>query len=251
MEITDKEKSILLDLFYRCHEQKAWTHAERFMIDHEDDIDVVNNLIKKDLIKVVSQYREYRISFGVFTLLEDPVIDETFQYMQKIFYALKEHYKKNMQEPYLIKDLSADLNIDRGYIVECVLYLKGLITVCGTTDTTEDDAFYVVTPRMLDFKGFDDVIALQHHYWRVNAPAQEEEPKKLLPQQIDKMMCQAVAKTLWDIDRTMTIKAMCEHPSILNYSGGKNYAYKTLRGWFSSIDPREPDKKIGRPTKKK
>lgn len=251
MEITEQEKSILLDLFNRCHEQKKWVNAERFIIDHEDEIDIVKNLVKKNLIKIVTQYSEYRISFGVFTLVEDPVIDEMFQYMQKIFYALKGHYKKHLQKPYLINDLSADLNIDRGYVVECVLYLKGLITVSGTTDITEDGAYYVLTPTMMDFKDFDDVIARQHHYWRMNAPAQEEEPKKLLPQQIDKMICQAVAKTLWDIDRTMTIKAMCEHPSILNYAGGKNYAYKTLRGWFSTIDPREPDKKIGRPTKKK
>ena len=54
MEITEQEKSILLDLFNRCHEQKKWVNAERFIIDHEDDIDIVKNLVKKNLIKIVT-----------------------------------------------------------------------------------------------------------------------------------------------------------------------------------------------------
>lgn len=52
--------------------------------------------------------------------------------------------------------------------------------------------------------------------------------KSLLPVQKDKLVCQAIAKTLWDIFPTMTITAMSQHTAVLEYGGGKLYPGKTL-----------------------
>ncbi len=69
----------------------------------------------------------------------------------------------------------------------------------------------------------------------------------LRPSQVDKLICQAIAKTLWDEYPQMTIAAMTEHKAILEYGGGKLYSGKnTLRDWLSEVAP--PDvKKPGRP----
>jgi hypothetical protein len=79
-------------------------------------------------------------------------------------------------------------------------------------------------------------------------PVQPQE-QRLRPAQIDKLVCQAIARTLWGIYPTMTITAMTEHSSILEDGGGKLYKGKnTLRDWLSEVAP--PDvRKPGRPKK--
>lgn len=65
----------------------------------------------------------------------------------------------------------------------------------------------------------------------------------------DQSLCQAIAKTLWDIHPTMTIAAMTKHPAILKYGNGSLYKGKnTLRDWLSPVAP-EHVKKPGRPKK--
>lgn len=72
-------------------------------------------------------------------------------------------------------------------------------------------------------------------------------PRALRPQQIDKLLCQAIARTLWDEHPHMTIAAMTEHKAIQIYGGGKLYSGKnTLRDWLSEVAP-EAVKKPGRP----
>ncbi|RFC35903.1 MAG: hypothetical protein DID92_2727743824 [Candidatus Nitrotoga sp. SPKER] len=84
------------------------------------------------------------------------------------------------------------------------------------------------------------------------APAQIQlQSQSLRPSQIDKLVCQAVAKTLWDVYPTMTITAMSEHTAILEYGGGKLYTGKnTLRNWLSEVAP-DSVRKPGRPKSKK
>lgn len=76
-------------------------------------------------------------------------------------------------------------------------------------------------------------------------------PQSLRPMQIDRLVCQAVAKTLWDVYPTMTITAMSKHTAILEYGGGKLYTGKnTLRNWLSEVAP-DSVRKPGRPKSNK
>jgi hypothetical protein len=65
----------------------------------------------------------------------------------------------------------------------------------------------------------------------------------------DQSLCQAIAKTLWDVFPNMTIEAMTKQASILKYGNGAIYKGKnTLRDWLSPVAP-ENVKKPGRPKK--
>lgn len=65
----------------------------------------------------------------------------------------------------------------------------------------------------------------------------------------DKLDCQAIAKTMWDENPSLTIAALTGAAKIAPYA--KKYKGKnTLRDWLSEIDPRPPEKKRGRPKTK-
>lgn len=73
---------------------------------------------------------------------------------------------------------------------------------------------------------------------------------KLNQNQLSKQLCQAVAKTLWDIYPRMTIEEMKSHHAIQTHGNGVMYGGKnTLRGWLSEVDPRPSEMKTGKKKK--
>lgn len=72
---------------------------------------------------------------------------------------------------------------------------------------------------------------------------EEEEAKILTIREQDlicKHMCQAIAKTLWDIDPNLSIKDIRENKAIQQYGDGKLFDMETtLHRWISEVDPRE------------
>jgi len=68
--------------------------------------------------------------------------------------------------------------------------------------------------------------------------------------QIDKITCQAIARTLWDLYPNTTISDMCKHDAIQRYGNGKLYiGAHTLRDWLSEVAPDNIKGKKGRPRK--
>jgi hypothetical protein len=72
---------------------------------------------------------------------------------------------------------------------------------------------------------------------------EEDEVKTLTIREQDlicKNMCQAIAKTLWDINANLTIKDIREHKAIQQYGDGKLFDLETtLHRWISDVDPRK------------
>ncbi len=248
MNIDKQEENILLDLFRCCHDQKKWVDSERFIADHAESIDVIRRMVNRNLIIESTRNGTYHVSFGVFDLIDNSLFNKMMSDMQTIFYALKNHYIKNLQATYSVTDIAMDLDLEHDHLIECVLYLKEIVSINGSTDWFSPDADFTVSQSILDFKDFDDVIDRQTQFWAAHQEKRSE-PKTMRSDQIDKMICQAVAKTLWDVYPEMNIADMCKHRAIQNYAGGKNYVSKTLRRWFQEIDLRDPKKKIGRPRK--
>jgi len=68
--------------------------------------------------------------------------------------------------------------------------------------------------------------------------------------QIDKIVCQGIGRTLWDIYPNLTIADMCKHEAIQRYGNGKLYiGAHTLRDWLSEVAPENIKGKKGRPKK--
>lgn len=95
-------------------------------------------------------------------------------------------------------------------------------------------------PKLLEYMGLSD------------QPESSNKSPTRRTSQIHKQLCQAVARTLWDIYPKMTIEEMKTHHAIQEYAQGKIYGGKdTLRGWLREVDPRPPEEKRGAPRKKK
>lgn len=79
----------------------------------------------------------------------------------------------------------------------------------------------------------------------------EEQPESapaLKANQADKLVCQGIARALWDIDPIMTIADMTKHKAIQQYGNGRHYKGKdTLRNWLSEVAPASVKGKRGRP----
>lgn len=65
---------------------------------------------------------------------------------------------------------------------------------------------------------------------------------------IDKQLCQAIARTLWDIDPQIPPAHMIKHKAIQRYGNAAQYEDDdTIRGWIVEFDPLRKERKPGRP----
>lgn len=249
MEINEKEENLLVEIFYQSHKNKKWADGRRFRVDFSDDIEIIENLVNRNLIKWNSGEDTYRITFGAMCLIQNNEINKVFFTIKKLFNELKLIYTKTYDDPIGINDLSKLIDLPRSEVIEGVLYLKDMISFGRSLDLSAGGATISPSEMFVRYKNFSDVIDKQLEQWANLKPRQHEE-KKSRPNQIDKMICQAVGKTLWLIDREMTIADMIEHKAIQEYAGGRSYSHKTLRIWLSEVDPRDKKSETGRPKKK-
>lgn len=77
----------------------------------------------------------------------------------------------------------------------------------------------------------------------------DNEDKKLRPNQIDKQLCQAVASTLWNEHPDLNIQQVINHPALQRFANGAQYKERTLREWVKTLDPRPKESRHGRPKK--
>ncbi len=65
---------------------------------------------------------------------------------------------------------------------------------------------------------------------------------------IDKQLCQAIARTLWDIDPQVHPAHLFKHKAIQRYGNAKTYKDdETIRSWIAEVDPLKGQRKGGRP----
>ena len=65
---------------------------------------------------------------------------------------------------------------------------------------------------------------------------------------IDKQLCQALARTLWDIDARIHPAHMARSKAVLQYGNGAQYKDEnTVKGWVAEVDPLRKERKSGRP----
>ena len=96
-------------------------------------------------------------------------------------------------------------------------------------------------------------------FWLNDVPqssSQPSQPKQPLGRHInqeqDKQLCQAIAKTLWDIDPNIHPAHMAKSRAIVQYGNGRLYKskdYETIKKWIKEVDPNFGKREDGRPRK--
>jgi hypothetical protein len=61
--------------------------------------------------------------------------------------------------------------------------------------------------------------------------------KFLTKDQKNRLAAIEVAKSIWEKDQTVTIRAMAERPEIINACGGHKYSEYTIRKWIKAYNP--------------
>jgi hypothetical protein len=65
---------------------------------------------------------------------------------------------------------------------------------------------------------------------------------------MDRLLCQAIARTLWDIDAQVHPAHMIKHKAIQKYGNAGQYDDDdTIRSWIVEVDPLRRERKPGRP----
>lgn len=67
-------------------------------------------------------------------------------------------------------------------------------------------------------------------------------------EEVDRQLCQAIARTLWDFDPQIHPAHMVKHKAIQKYGNAAIYKDpETIRNWIAEVDPLRKERKTGRP----
>jgi hypothetical protein len=186
-------------------------------------------LIVQDRLRILC----FAVLNGDLALYVHDAVPAGHGYGEEPRYELRAFYAKEI--PSAVHQCAFSRKYDKPALDECAISRHGLFEHSIHRDD-EFPAFWEDGKLTKDFGG-------------TFAEATTDEKKLPRPNSslFDQSLCQAIARTLWDIYPNMTIKAMTEHPAILKYGNGKIYTGKnTLRDWLSPVAP-EHVKKPGRP----
>jgi hypothetical protein len=245
MEIGDKEKKLLVDLFNSCHQQNKWVSAKRFSVEHASEIDIIESLKRKNLIHWDTGTDTYHIRFRVFLLIEDKLLNDSLYIIERVFNALRDIYIEATGRGVDIESLCMRLKLTREQLVEALQYLKEVTPFSISPDLESTDAVVIPSQAFVKYAGFNAIIDEQIGYLD-STPDLPEEHTRLRSNQKAKLLSQAVARTLWDIYPDMTINEMCDHSAIQEYAGAKSYDKEnTVSKWLFEVAPEHIKNKTG------
>lgn len=237
MEISEKEKDLMVDLFKKYRKEKKWVSAKQFCADHADDIEIIEGLQRKNLIDWNTENDTYHTKFTAFIIFENKLFTDALSSIEKVFNRLRDLHMEEADRGISIDSLSNQVNLERDQTVESLLYLKDIVHIGLSHDLDSPEALVIPTQELTQYAGFSAVIDEQVERLD-HVKVTKEETMRLRSNQLAKLLTQAVAKTLWDVDPDMTIKDMCEHGSIQEYGGAKPYNNETtVRGWVTEVAP--------------
>jgi len=201
--------------------------------------------------------RSGQITFSTATILLQPVYlyAHNWNKTDKVAEVVRKN-EDYIRNKILIKGIDIG-EIEGKYEYKNVLDADGMPV---TDPETDDDIFSldlfvswvnITTLMNYVYKDIGDIncipIELQHLIYEELLECASELIDTKYDPKIDKLVCQGIAKTLWDIDPELTIKAISNHRAIQVYGNGKQYKDpKTVSGWISEVDPRSSAKKRGR-----
>ena len=112
------------------------------------------------------------------------------------------------------------------------------------------DNFYVKRSELMRLCEKEDLEPPQ--FWIRNKPDQQQAKQSLShrpkDEVADRLVCQAIAKTYWDIDPQIHPAHMAKAKAIRIYANGRQYKDEnTVKNWIAEVDPLKDQRKIGRP----
>lgn len=77
-----------------------------------------------------------------------------------------------------------------------------------------------------------------------DSSTQQSKPSR--PNQLDKIVCQRIGASMWEMSPQLTIKEIALSYEIQKLCGASKYELETVQAWLSEIDPRDPSTKRGK-----
>ena len=175
---------------------------------------------------------------------------------EKLIWAFREHHLK-------LRDLNGQhVDDDMNSIFEIIFFnrTRKLLKKCYKNKHYPKSALDNLFIKRVDLlKWCKEDFTNLPKFWLndVPQPASETSQAKQLigrhiTQEQDKQLCQAIAKTLWDIDSNIHPAHMAKSWAIEKYGNGRHYKskdYETIKKWIKEVDSNSGQRGDGRPRK--
>lgn len=158
MNLDDKSKIVLRDIFRLTRQTKSGVDAVSYRAGNEEKIDLLDNLERDGFLRK-ENYQYYWVSLVGISLLND---DETIRLLsrcEKIFHVLRTYYKSSPHDQLKLIALSEMVEMPIDEIRECLSYMvEGSWWGSHSDFYATEDAHIKPSESILRYKSFHNVI---------------------------------------------------------------------------------------------
>lgn len=139
-KLTRKQKSILTEIFLQSHVSTLGVDAERFRVQHEQYIDLIDEFERDGLLRADLRREKgiYRVSIVVIPLLSVPQSKAILRNFELILENLKSSYRTHLKTPSRIDLLANSLELEAQQVRVCLSYMLEISGWWGSASIGDD-----------------------------------------------------------------------------------------------------------------
>lgn len=158
---------ILADVLEQTQDSLDGLNAERYRIDHIDDLERLDSLMRKNLL--IADYAKDTLRLGPVGLyfIRNATRDALLADIERIVDYLRNQYREtpDQSHPVRLANIAEELAIDRRRVEECLDYMRHIVPYGGSVNMSDPEAFVNPTEMLFCFDRFEGVIAEYAQQW--------------------------------------------------------------------------------------
>lgn len=179
IDFLDKESLLILeDIFKLIKKTNAGVDAPSYRANNEDQLDILDKLERDGFLR--KENEKYWASLVSLALLDDQGAKELLSNFEKIFNALRKHYKINQHDQLKLPDLASVVHMSVDEVRECLSYMvEGSWWGTHSDFYATGEAFIKPSESILKYKTFHDVIEQMQGWARQRISDRIDQERKL------------------------------------------------------------------------
>jgi hypothetical protein len=176
-EILDQRSlEILEDVLEKTHDSTIGLNIKRYRIDHEKDLDRLDYLTNKRLIQMDRNQSTMRIGYMGLVFVRNGTREALINDIDRILDQLREQYRKTLDEPVALTDISKKIKLPRARVDSCVDLIQSCFSI---GHLLAEDAKVFPSEYLHRVRNFEDFISARALEWFPQLS--KKEPTKIKP----------------------------------------------------------------------
>lgn len=161
----DRTPALLAEVLELTHNTLDGIGYRRFRLNHETDLERLDELARKHLLNVDDVHDTFRVSYIGLYFVKGATRNALLADINRILDLLREKYRQTTEQPVTLAVIAETLDLERSRVECCIDYIRKALTLAGTTDLRDPNAVAVPSEFLLKQGKFEALLDERARSW--------------------------------------------------------------------------------------